>query len=89
MYVVSTDPVFALRAELRRSLLRPSLVRRLWYLAGFRSDADGTADPDALARAGAPRRDAGGAGLARPLNLGPEGESQPIAGLAPDPTADE
>jgi hypothetical protein len=31
MYVVSTDPVIALRAELRRSLLRPSLVRRLWY----------------------------------------------------------
>lgn len=35
MYVVSTDPVFALRAELRRSLLRPSLVRRLWYWLVF------------------------------------------------------
>lgn len=31
MYVASADPVIALRTELRRSLLRPSLVRRLWY----------------------------------------------------------
>lgn len=89
MYVVSADPVSTLRSELRRSLLRPSLVRRLWYWLVF-----GRIPMERQIRT--PWRMPGyrvGMVEARlqcrwRSELRPEGESQPTRELAPDPPAD-